>query len=73
MVNFLADGKFTFANLFDNFVKKLFTVTGAINNIGEIYFTSTMPDESNAAAYFTLYQTVGLNVGSIFNTILGFK
>lgn len=73
MVNFLAEGKFTFSNLFDNFIKKLFTVTGALNNIGEIFFTTTLPAESNTAAYFTLYNTVGLNIGSILNIVLGYK
>ena len=72
IVNYLAAGKFTWANLFDNFIKKLFTVTGALNNIGEIFFTTTLPAQTNVAAYFTLYNTVGLNIGSILNIILSF-
>ena len=73
IVNFLAAGKFTFAKLFDNFLKKFFTVTGALNTIGEIYFTTDLPPMTDVKSYFTIYQTIGVNIGGVINIVLGFQ
>lgn len=72
VVNFLAEGKFTLHHLLNNFIKKFFTVTGALNNIGEIYFTTDFPAPSDTTSYFNIYETIGSNIGGVANTILGF-
>lgn len=59
LLNFLGTANFTFANLINGFMLKFFTITGALNNIGMIFYTSTLPPISNSNAYFTIYQTVG--------------
>ena len=55
-----------------NTLRKLFFITGGLNNIGEIFYTTTFPAITNSNAYFTLYQSIGLNIGNIFFIVLGF-
>lgn len=73
IVNYLAAGKFTMSSLFDQFLKKFFTITGALNTIGEIFFTTALPPTTDVNGYFNIYQTIGVNIGSVINTVLGFK
>jgi hypothetical protein len=72
-INFLAASDISIDTFFSSFMKKFFTITGALNNIGSIFYTTTLPPTSNSAAYFTIYQTIGLNLGNVVNTVLGFK
>ena len=72
-VNWLAVANFTYADLISNFMMKLFTITGALNNVGLIFYTTELPPTSDSNSYFTIYQTVGLNIGNVLRIILGFK
>ena len=54
-INWIADANFTPQDLGKNFMLKLFTVTGALNNIGMIFYTTTLPPISDSGSYFTIY------------------
>jgi hypothetical protein len=73
LVTWFAAGEYDVDVFSGNVLKKLFFITGDLNNIGEIFYTTTLPATSNANAYFTLYSTVGQNIGNIFYIILGFS